>query len=92
MKRSLSILLVLSMILSLFVATGCAADETVKADKTEIILQIGSPVMTVNGTEQNIDDEGTAPVIVNERTLVPIRAIIEAMGGKVGYGVAEWCR
>ena len=54
MKRSLSILLVLSLVFSLFVVTGCAADKneadkTVTADKTEIVLQIGSPVMMVNG-------------------------------------------
>ena len=90
MKRSLSILLVLSLVFSLFVVTGCAADKneadkTVAVDKIEIVLQIGSPLMTVNGTGQNIDEEGTVPVIVNERTLVPIRAIIEAMGGTVGW-------
>lgn len=85
MKRTLSILLVLSMVFSVFVAAGCAADKNASADKTEIVLQIGSPVMTVNGAEQKIDEEGTVPVIVNERTLVPIRAIIEAMGGTVGW-------
>ena len=74
------------MIFSLFTVTGCAAQtETKAADKTEVVLKIGSPVMTVNGKEQNIDNEGTSPVIVNERTLVPIRAIIEAMGGTVGW-------
>lgn len=41
--------------------------------------------MTVNGTEQNIDDNGTTPEIRSERTLVPIRAIIEAMGGTVAW-------
>lgn len=50
-----------------------------------ITLRIDDPQMTVNGTTQNIDDEGTVPVVVNERTLVPIRAIIEAMGGKVDW-------
>ena len=50
-----------------------------------ITLRIDDPQMTVNGKTQNIDDEGTVPVIVNERTLVPIRAIIEAMGGEVGW-------
>ena len=50
-----------------------------------ITLKINDPQMTVNGKAQNIDDEGTVPVIVNERTLVPIRAIIEAMGGEVGW-------
>ncbi len=50
-----------------------------------ITLQIGDPDMTVNGAKQAIDAEGTVPVIVNDRTLVPIRAIIESMGGIVGW-------
>jgi len=41
--------------------------------------------MTANGAYLNIDSSGTAPVIVNERTVLPIRAIIEAMGGTVGW-------
>ncbi|MCC8170103.1 MAG: hypothetical protein LIO59_07085, partial [Oscillospiraceae bacterium] len=49
-------------------------------------MQIDNPVMTVNGAETEIDvGRGTTPVIVNDRTLVPIRAIIEAMDGTV-----EW--
>ena len=51
-----------------------------------IILQIGSPYMSVNGFSQEIDPgRGTSPVIKNGRTLVPIRAIVEALGGTV-----EW--
>ena len=48
-------------------------------------MQIGSPVMTVNGVEKTIDDEGSTPVIVNERTLLPVRAVVEEMGGAVGW-------
>ena len=51
----------------------------------EIRLQIGSPYISVNGVTSTIDEQGTVPVIVNNRTLMPIRAIIEAMGGTV-----EW--
>ena len=54
-------------------------------DKSEIILQINNPVMTVDGAEIKIDENGTAPVIINGRTLVPIRAVIEEIGGNV-----EW--
>lgn len=59
----------------------------VYADNSETVLtlQIGNPKMTVNGEETAVDDSGTAPVIVNERTLLPVRAIIEAVGGKVGW-------
>ena len=51
-----------------------------------IVLQIDNPAMTVNGKSMEIDPgRNTVPVIQNERTLVPIRAIIEAMDGTV-----EW--
>ena len=51
-----------------------------------VSLKIGNPCMMVNGTEVNIDGErGTVPVIKNSRTLVPIRAIIEAFCGTVGW-------
>lgn len=59
--------------------------NTVYPEKFAIVLQIGNPVMAVNGVELNIDDNGTVPITVNDRTLVPIRAIVEAMGGTV-----EW--
>lgn len=50
-----------------------------------LTMRIDDPGMTVNGSEQPIDDGGTAPVIVNGRTLVPVRAIIEAMGGEAAW-------
>lgn len=48
-------------------------------------MQINNPVMTVDATEVKIDENGTMPVIVNGRTLVLIRAIIEKMGGNVDW-------
>ena len=51
-----------------------------------IILQINNPYMTVNGIKKEIDPgRGTVPVIVKGRTLVPIRAIIEELGGTIGW-------
>ena len=41
--------------------------------------------MTVNGKEQNIDDDNTVPVIKDERTLLPIRAFVEEIGGQVQW-------
>ena len=83
MKKVLSILL--ALVFTMSAVTGCFAAG---AGGTELALsmQIGNPVMTVNGIESEIDPgRGTAPVIQNDRTLVPVRAIIEAMGGSV-----EW--
>lgn len=86
MKKTVSIILSICMLLSLTL-TGCAAEQTQtqSSETTEIILQIGNPVMTVNGTEKPIDAEGTAPVIVKDRTLLPVRAVVEEMGGMVAW-------
>jgi hypothetical protein len=52
-----------------------------------ITLKIGSPNMYINGVSQQIDaGRNTSPVEVNGRTMVPIRAVIEAMGGGYGLG------
>jgi outer membrane protein assembly factor BamB len=48
---------------------------------TVITLQIGKASFTVNGIPRTLD---SPPVIKNSRTLLPIRAIIEALGGTVG--------
>ena len=50
--------------------------------KTAIIMQIGNLHMTVNGKAFTND---VAPVIMNDRTLVPIRVVTETFGGS-----ADW--
>lgn len=62
-----------------------AAAEAAPITKTTVTMQIGNPVMTINGTEQNIDAEGTTPVVIDDRTLLPVRAFVEGIGGTV-----EW--
>ncbi len=60
------------------------------SDVLTIILQIDNPYMTVNGVKKEIDPgRGTVPVIVKGRTLVPIRAIIEEMGGEILWDSGE---
>ena len=83
MKKAL-LTVFLCVSLSLTGLTACAAENTANKDIT-IVLQIRNPDMTVNGTQKPIDDSGTVPVIENNRTLLPIRAIIEELGGNV-----EW--
>jgi hypothetical protein len=60
-----------------------------KGKKTITIkLQIDNPIMTVNGTQMEIDPgRGTVPVIMKgwDRTIVPIRAIVEVIGGTVSW-------
>jgi hypothetical protein len=54
--------------------------------KNFIVLQIDNPYMSVNGKKQEIDPgRGTTPIVVSSRSMVPIRAIVEAMGGTVNW-------
>ncbi len=58
------------------------------SDSFTIILNPDNPYMTVNGLKQEIDPgRGTTPVIIKEwgRTVVPIRAIVEALGGTIDW-------
>ncbi|MCD8181524.1 MAG: aldo/keto reductase [Firmicutes bacterium] len=80
MKRTISVLL--SLIIMTLFTMSCAA----QTQAAVIELQIGNPIMTVDGEELEIDTgRGTTPVIVDGRTLLPVRAVAEAMGGAV-----EW--
>ncbi len=86
MKKAMSLILCIMMIFSTL--TACAAGNETKvetAGKT-LVLTIGSPTMTVDGIEKEIDPgRGTTPVIVNDRTLLPVRAIVEEIGGSVDW-------
>ena len=58
-----------------------AADE-----QTVITLQIGNPEMTINGQTAEIDPgRGTVPIVESDRTLLPVRSIVEAVGGTVAW-------
>jgi len=55
-----------------------------------IKMVIGSPQMLVNGAIEDIDPGyQTAPTILSGRTMVPIRAIIEALGGTVDWSAPD---
>lgn len=51
-------------------------------EQTVIVLHVGNAMFSVNGHLMGLD---SPPVIKNGRTLVPIRAIIESLGGTVGW-------
>jgi len=60
----------------------------------EIIIMLwpDNPTMTVNGVSQEIDPgRDTKPIIIPEwgRTVVPIRAIVEALGGTIEWDGTE---
>ncbi|MCX6097494.1 MAG: stalk domain-containing protein, partial [Caldiserica bacterium] len=73
---------------SSYAFTSVRADHVIQArfepnrKETVIVLQIGKTTFTVSGSSKKLD---SPPVIKNGRTLVPIRAIIEALGGTVGW-------
>ncbi len=72
--------------------TVCPTDTPTPTQhpKNEIILQIDNKIMTINGIQKEIDPGiGTTPIIENGSTLLPIRALIEAMGGTVDWSVEE---
>jgi len=57
-----------------------------------IELTIGNPIMTIDGSLKEIDPRrGTAPVIISDRTLLPVRAIVEAVGGNVEWDEHSRC-
>ncbi|MBQ7039127.1 MAG: leucine-rich repeat protein [Clostridia bacterium] len=59
---------------------------TAKKDGTEISVTIGSEVLIRNGTETALDSPA---IIVNSRTMVPVRAISEAFGNQVSWNADE---
>lgn len=74
--------------LNLMTAINSALAESAGEDDASVVItmQIGEPMMNVNGEEQEIDPGmGTTPIVENDRTLLPVRSIIETLGGTV-----EW--
>jgi len=57
-----------------------------KAAATTVSLVIGSTTMRVNGAARELD---AAPMITGGRTLVPIRAIVEAIGGTILFDAKD---
>ena len=90
-KKSIAFIMAMAVVcigFGLFVSqTNKPQEESAFAANAEKILtlQIGNPQMTVDSESVNIDDGGTTPVIIDNRTLLPVRAVVEAVGGTV-----EW--
>jgi FtsP/CotA-like multicopper oxidase with cupredoxin domain len=61
----------------------------VSATSIIIVLQIDNPEITINGISKKIDAQGSKPIIKNGRTLLPIRVIIESLGGTVEWNAKE---
>lgn len=88
LKKGIAFVIAMIMICIAFagvVAWNTSGDRAFAAgEETVITLQINNPSMTVNGESAEIDSgRGTVPVIESDRTLLPVRSVIEAVGGTV---------
>lgn len=64
--------------------------KSLDGSKIIIEIQINNKNMKINGVSKELDPgRDSVPQIVNGRTMVPIRAIVEALGGKVEYESVE---
>jgi uncharacterized protein YxeA len=74
------------------IATDKSGNKTTKTynytfkNTTEIVLKINDKNFTVNGETRTLD---APPIIKNGRTLLPIRPVVEALGGTVGWDGTE---
>ena len=67
-------------------------EDEVEIVKTRgfILMTVGDPMMIVNEETVEIDPgRGTVPIITNGRTMIPIRAIAESMGGTADWDAAD---
>lgn len=70
----------------LIVTTGVFSSEATQQNRHYILMQIDNPQMSVDEASLEIDPgRATTPIIRNGRTLVPMRAIVEAMGGSINW-------
>ena len=65
-----------------FKQTASKPGKPTEEMKTVVVMQVGSKTMFVNGKAYEKD---AAPVIMNDRTLVPIRFVTESLGGTVAW-------
>jgi len=80
-KKIISFLIVLSLILPSYYTVATPIEEDVI-----VSVQINNPIMQINGESEEIDKgRGTSPIIESGRTLLPIRAVVEAFNGVVDW-------
>jgi hypothetical protein len=76
--------------ISTYIFTNITDNHTIEAifEKSEIVIaiQIGNSIFTINGETRTLD---SPPVIKNNRTVLPIRAVVEALGGSVSWDATE---
>lgn len=79
-KRLSALFVALCMLFSM---TAFAAGAT-----GAIVLTIGSPTMSVNGMAKTIDAEGSRATLYKGNTMLPLRSVVENMGGTVSWNAS----
>lgn len=60
--------------------------EDNKSKNSSIVLRIDDKNMVIDGDMKEVDPgRDTKPIVLSSRTMVPIRAIVEAIGGEVSW-------
>ena len=85
MKRKRIFAVLMAMVM-LFGTMGTAYAKEIHV--TDISMMINDPMMWVDGKQMSIDDSGATPIIKGGRTLLPVRAVVEALDGRVGWDAA----
>lgn len=89
MARLLAVTMVLLILFSGTSKASFASDaRDTQAPQSNLIINliIGNPNMTINGIDSEIDvNRNTVPILINNRSFLPIRSIIESIGGKVNW-------
>jgi hypothetical protein len=66
--------------------TKDVVDVGIEGERGFILMQLGRETMVVNGDVQEIDPgRGTVPIAKSGRTLLPIAAVVGAMGGSATW-------
>lgn len=84
--KRLGALFVALCLMATMVPAAFAADAKATG---AITLTIGSPTMSVNGTSTTIDAEGSRATLYKGYTMLPLRSVVENMGGTVSWNAAN---
>ena len=87
MRRGVAIILLLGLVVSCVWAPSLRPADA--ASVKTIVLRVGDPIMQVDVVRTPIDATGAVPVIVQGRTMLPVRAIVEALGGTAAWDAAR---
>ena len=93
-KRLGALFVALCLMATMIPAAFAAEAQTTGA----ITLTIGSPTMSVNGSSTTIDAQGSRATLYQGNTMLPLRSVVENMGGHgqlgrkhpAGYHEVQW--